>query len=115
MVRIDSAASAIVACTALVSAAVRGRERYHSSSARILLSGVRSSCESSPVSCRSCRSTARIRSSSSSNDAPRRASSAGRSGLPNRSSEATALHWVAWSVIVPTGRSARPTASRVSA
>ena len=73
MVRIDSAASVIVSSTALVSAAVRGRERYRSSSATIPLSGVRSSCESSPVSCRSCRSTARMRSRRASDNSGRSA------------------------------------------
>ncbi|MFY7632270.1 hypothetical protein ACOT8G_32640 [Streptomyces sp. NY05-11A] len=52
---------------------------------------------------------------SAANEVPRRASSAGWSSAPKRWPEPTALHWVAWSVMVRTGRSARPTASRTSA
>lgn len=115
MVRMDWAASAMTLWVAWVWSVLRGRVRHQLSSAMIRLRGVRSSCESSPVSCLSCRRSVRMRSSMASNDAPRRASSAGWRMLPKRSSEATALHWVAWSVIVRTGRSARPTASRVRA
>ena len=77
MVRMDSAASAMTLWVARVWSAVRGRVCHQSSSAMIRLRGVRSSCESSPVSCRSWRRTVRMRSSSASSDVPRRASSAG--------------------------------------
>lgn len=114
MVRMDLAASDRASCVARVSSADRGRDRHQSSSAMIRARGLRSSCDSSRVSCRSWRSRARMRSRSASSDPPSRASSSGRSMPPNRSSEATALHCVAWSVMARTGRRARPTARRVS-
>ncbi|OKJ78928.1 hypothetical protein AMK32_29020 [Streptomyces sp. CB01883] len=113
IVRMDRAASAITSWVEWISASVRGRARDQSSSMTIRVSGVRSSWDSSPVSCCSWRRTVRMRSSNVSNEVPSRASSAGCCSLPKRSAEPTALHCAAWSVIVRTGRRARPTDRRV--
>lgn len=113
--RMDCAASATAVWQVRVSCSERGRSCSQSSSAMIWASGLRSSCDSSLVSCCSCRSTARIRSRSASNEPPSWVSSVGPARPRKRSSESAALHRAAWSVMVCTGRSARPTASRVRA